>query len=155
MRLLPVSLVASSLLLVAGCTVQTSKTLNDASLNAEADGLYRDVIGGQDEAARARFSSTADVAEIEAQFPLYRTIAGEAPIPSAEVRATQKQGGTDGAAYSVTHHYTYSDRLIETQTRFVMDGEAWKVNQFNLTGRLKTPATAPASPTAASTAPAA
>ena len=143
MRFSNLCVLASGAALLGACTMQATTSGTDPVLNAEAEALYDDLVAGQDDALVARLASTADVAAVRAQLPLYRSLTGSGAAPDPSVTNSVKTKSTEGNAYAVTQDFTYPDRVVSLSTDFAQQGEAWKVRSFKVEARM-TPVTTPA-----------
>lgn len=126
---------------LAGCSMPNME--GDAARATEAQALYADLVEGRDEALLARMSSVNDPAAVRAQLPLIRTIAPAGPPPEPKPLGWRSYAGTDGQRYSLAQEYEYPDRFVRTDTNFLKEGAAWKVESFNVNARIKA-AVAPA-----------
>ena len=122
----------------------------DAERASEARALYADLVEGRDGALVARMSSASDPATVRAQLPMIRTFAPAGPPPEPKSLGWQSNASTSGQRYSLALEYEYPDRFIRTDTNFLKEGAAWKVEGFNVNARMKgavpAPAEAPAVP---------
>lgn len=125
-----VSVAAASTL--AACTFNANMPKADPALNAEAQTNYADLVAGRDEAILARLSANAQPAVVKAQFPMLRTMIGDAPAPEPNIVSAQSVTGNEGHFYNVAQDYAYPDRVAHVQTSFVKEGEGWKIQSFNV-----------------------
>lgn len=136
---------AATATLLTACNFNASTSKSDPALNAEAERNYADIVAGRDDAVVARMSSKNDAAQVRAQLPMLRDLAGKGQPPAAQVTGTQSIVSNAGSGYRVAQNYEYADRAVQVETGFVKEGEAWKIEGFNLNATLK----AAAAPTVA------
>lgn len=116
----------------------------DADRAVEAQALYADLVEGRDDALLARMSSGNDPATVRAQLPMIRTFAPAGPAPEPKSLGWSANTSTNGQRYSLAQEYEYPDRFVRTDTTFLKEGGAWKVESFNVNARIKPAAPAPA-----------
>ena len=120
---------------LAACSMPSLE--GDAERAAEARALYGDLVEGRDEALLARMSSGNDPATVRAQLPVIRASAPAGPAPEPRPLGWNANTGTDGQRHAVAQEYEYPDRFIRTDVTFLKEGEAWKVESFNVNARMK------------------
>lgn len=147
MRLATPLMLATAALL-AGCQFHASTSQGNAALNAEALVVYRDLIEGRNDAIVARMSSASNPAQVRAQLPMLKTMAGDCITSAPAVRGTQSMISNQGSTYTVAHAYECPDRMVEVSTTFIKQGETWKVHGFNVNATMAAPAAADAAPNA-------
>lgn len=129
---------------LAACTFNTTVPKSDATLNAEAQANFADLVAGRDDAILARLSAENPVDAAKAQLPMLRQMVGDAPVPEAVVTGSQSVTGNQGSFYRVSQDYAYSDRVAHVQTNFIKQGGGWKIMAFNVNVNMKgAPAAAP------------
>lgn len=128
---------AATAILLTACNFNAFTSKSDPTLNAEAERNYADLVAGRDDVVVARLSSKNDVAQVKAQLPMLRNLAGEGQPPAAQVTGTQSIVSNAGHAYRVAQRYEYADRAVDVQTGFVKEGEIWKIEGFHLNATLK------------------
>ena len=116
----------------------------DAQRGADAQALYADLVEGRDDALLARMSSTNDPQTVRSQLPTIRTLAPAGPAPEPRSLGWNSNVSTNGQRYSLAQEYEYPDRFVRTDTTFLKEGEAWKVEGFNVNARMKPGVTLPA-----------
>lgn len=116
----------------------------DAQRAADARALYADLVEGRDDALLARMSSTNDPETVRAQLPMIRTFAPAGPASEPKPLGWRSNASTSGQRYSLAQEYEYPDRFVRTDTTFLKEGEAWKVEGFNVNARMKPGVAAPA-----------
>ncbi len=139
--------------LLAACGLAACSMPNmagDPQRAAEAHALYTDLAEGRDDALLARMSSGNDPAAVRAQLPMIRTFAPPGPPPEPTSLGWSSTASTNGQRYVLAQEYEYPDRFVRTDTTFLKEGGAWKVEGFNVNARMKSgvaaPAAAPADP---------
>lgn len=131
---------------LAGCHFQTSNLGGNEELNARAAEAYTQLVERQDDALLADMSPKVDRDEARAQLPMMQGLTPEGPTPVPEVKGSQNYAGTDGRIYSVAQDYPYADRTVHAVTRFIREGEAWKILSFNVNVTMKSQPTAAREP---------
>ena len=137
MRILKLATALASVVALGGCNFHTTLPTSDPALNAEADALFEDLAHGRDDALIARMSSANKAEEIRAQLPMIRKMVGEANPPEPTVTGTRKTSGTSGEVYEVKQDYAYPDRVVHAYTTLIKEGDAWKVQGFNVNAQMK------------------
>ena len=66
------------------------------------------------------------------------------PAPEPTPLGWNANTSTNGQRYSVAQQYEYPDRFVRADTTFLKEGEAWKVESFNVNARMKPAVAAPA-----------
>lgn len=127
---------------LAGCSMPSLEANPQRAVEAHA--LYRDLVEGRDDALLARISSANDPATVRAQLPMIRTFAPPGPAPEPTPLGWNANTSTNGQRYSVAQQYEYPDRFVRADTTFLKEGEAWKVESFNVNARMKPAVAAPA-----------
>ncbi|MDP3800846.1 hypothetical protein [Brevundimonas sp.] len=127
---------------LAACSMPSLEA--DPQRAAEAHALYGDLVEGRDDALLARMSSGNDPATVRAQLPMIRTFAPAGPAPEPKPLGWNANASTNGQRYSVAQEYEYPDRIVRADTTFLKEGEAWKVESFNVNARMKPGLAAPA-----------
>lgn len=133
--------------LLAACGLAACSMPNmagDPQRAAEAQALYADLAEGRDDALIARMSTSNDPATVRAQLPMIRTFAPAGPPPEPKSLGWSSNASTNGQRYSLAQEYEYPDRFVRTDTTFLKEGDAWKVEGFNVNARMKPAAAAPA-----------
>lgn len=125
---------------LAACSMPSLE--GDAQRATDAQALYADLTEGRDDALVARMSSTNDPATVRAQLPMIRTFAPAGRAPEPKSLGWSSNRSTTGQRYSLAQEYEYPDRFVRTDTTFLKEGEAWKVESFNVNARMK-PGVAP------------
>ncbi|HYD27026.1 hypothetical protein [Brevundimonas sp.] len=126
---------------LAACSMPSME--GDAERAAQAQALYGDLVEGRDDALLARMSSGNDPATVRAQLPMIRSFAPAGAAPEPKPLGWRSYAGTGGQRYSLAQEYDYPDRVVRTDTTFVKEGEAWKVESFNVNARMKPGTAAP------------
>jgi hypothetical protein len=126
---------------LAACSMPTME--GDAERAGEAQALYADLVAGRDDALLARMSSGNDPATVKALLTMVRGFAPAGPAPEPKSLGWSANASTNGQRYSLAQEYEYPDRFVRTDTTFLKEGEAWKVEAFNVNARMK-PGAAPA-----------
>jgi len=133
---------------LSACSVPSMES--DPQRAVEARALYADLAEGRDDALIARMSSANDPATIRAQLPMIRTFAPAGPPPEPKSLGWSSNASTNGQHYVLAQEYEYPDRFVRTDTTFLKEGGAWKIEGFNVNARMKpgvaAPAAAPAGP---------
>ena len=134
---------------LAACSMPSTEA--DVQRATDAQALYADLVEGRDDALLARMSSANDPATVKAQLPMIRTFAPAGPAPEPKSLGWSANASTNGQRYSLAQEYDYPDRFVRTDTTFLKEGAAWKVESFNVNARMKpgagpaeTPAETPA-----------
>ncbi len=129
---------------LAACSIPSME--GDPQRAVEARALYADLAEGRDDALIARMSSANDPATIRAQLPMIRTFAPPGPPPEPKSLGWSSNASTAGQRYVLAQEYEYPDRFVRTDTTFVKEGDAWKVEGFNVNARMKPGVAAPDAP---------
>lgn len=127
---------------LAACSIPSME--GDAQRGADARALYSDLVEGRDDALLARMSSTNDPDAVRAQLPVIRTLVPAGPAPEPKSLGWRSSASTTGQRYSLAQEYEYPDRFVRADTTFLKEGEAWRVEGFNVNARMKPGVTPPA-----------
>ncbi len=145
----PLTLAAAALL--AGCQFNAVISQGNAALDAEAIANYRDLVEGRNEAVLGRMSAANNPAQVQAQLPMLKTMAGDCLSASPAVTGTRSMVSNTGMTYGVTHVYTCPDRTVQVTSTFIKEGSSWKLQGFNVNANMAAPPTE--GPTAQPSAP--
>jgi len=140
LRVLAGAAVATAL---ASCNFNATLPKSDPALNAEAEANFADLAAGREEAILARLSSGNKPDEVRAQIPMLRNIISHDAPPEPTITGFQSVTSTQGRFYVVGQDYAYSDRVAHVQTRFIREGEGWKLMGFNVNVTMSAPPTTP------------
>lgn len=133
----PLILAAAALL--AGCQFNAVTSQGNAALDAEAIANYRDLVEGRNEAVLGRMSTANNPAQVQAQLPMLKTMAGDCLSASPAVAGTRSMVSNTGRTYGVTHVYTCPDRTVQVTSTFIKEGPSWKLQGFNVNANMAAP----------------
>jgi hypothetical protein len=113
--------------------------------DADTDALLADVGAGRIDTVVAKMSKDNSPEQVRAQLPMLKTMVPEGAVPAGVTVGWRAFTGTGGSTYESSRTYDYPDRVLSVATTFRKEGEAWKVQAFNINVQVK-PGTTPTAP---------
>lgn len=137
------ALVVCAAMALSGCNV-ASVMKSNPERDADTDALVADIGAGRADAIVGKMSAGNLPEQVQAQMPFLKTSVPASATPPGKTLGWQSFAGTGGTTYSLNRAYEYPDRTLVVSATYRKEGEAWKVQNFNINVQLKPGATPPA-----------
>ena len=137
------ALMVCAAMALSGCNV-ASVMKSNSERDADTDALVADIGAGRSDAIIGKMSVGNSPEQIRAQLPMMKTLVPAGAVPQGKTVGWQSFSGTGGTTYFLNRAYEYSDRTLGVSATYRTQGEAWKVQNFNINVQLKPGATPPA-----------
>ena len=134
------ALAACAAMVVSGCNVASVMKPNPER-DADTDALVADIGAGRSDVIVGKMASGNSPAQVRAQLPFLKTLVPTGAVPHGKTVGWQSFSGTGGMTYSLNRAYEYTDRTLGVSAIYRKQGEAWKVQTFNINVQLKPGAT--------------
>lgn len=138
------ALLVCTAIALSSCNI-TAAMKSNPERDADTDALVADIGAGRSEAIVGKMSVGNSPEQIRAQVPMMKTLVPAGAVPQGKTVGWQSFAGTGGTTYALNRAYEYSDRTLGVSATYRKEGEAWKIQNFNINVQLKPGATPPAS----------